>query len=253
MHRFFASVACVVFAHVAGPALAELTQWDTLIDPEAQDYKDPFLDLSYEAIDDLVTIVRSTASLEDPGLSDADRATATQKLNEARARLAAEGHDADWLISQRWVVAERRKAAATATNPKISGAQVTLGGFAIPAPPAEDGTPIVYLVPERGMCSHVPPPNPNQMIRAKLNVDWSPSKLHQPVKLSGRLLSEETNESFHIVDGIVPMRSSFVMDVVEVETMPVFSSNVPDANAWATKLAEKARAAGQSTSEQEQK
>ena len=34
------------------------------------------------------------------------------------------------------------------------------------------------------------------------------------------------------------------MDVAEVETMPVFSSNIPDTNEWAEKIAEDLRASG---------
>lgn len=249
MMRFLCSIAFISFACVA-PA-SEPLNWGDLIDRSAQEYEDPYLGLEYESLADLVVVARETSRLEGAELSDAERNLSTQKIGDAKTRLAEDGIDADWLISQRWVVAERRERAATAVNPDVDGKTVTLDGFAIPAPPAEDETQIVYLVPQRGMCSHMPPPNPNQMIRARLEGDWSPSMLHEPVRLTGRLIAEETEHAFHIVDGIVPMRSSFIMDVSVVETMPVFTSNFPDAEEWAAKIAEQARAAGQSATEEE--
>lgn len=240
--RLIASVGLVLFASLV---FAEEANWHDLIDKSAQNFEDPYIDLDDEQLGDLVIVARETARLEADGLSDQDRDASSAKIRDARGRLSTAGIDADWMISQRWVVAERREKAATAANPEIDGATITLGGFAIPAPPDEDGTPVVYLVPERGMCSHMPPPNPNQMIRARLNGDWSPQMMHEPVKLTGTLTARDTQHEFRIVDGDVPMRASFVMEVEAVQTMPAFSSQTQQNNEWATKLAEQLRASGQ--------
>ncbi|AXI54904.1 hypothetical protein C1J05_10715 [Sulfitobacter sp. JL08] len=141
--------------------------WADLVDETTQTYEDPFRDLNYQQIDALQTIVRNRELLNDPTLSEAQMADSAAKINAALEELAEDGIDADWLIEQRWVVADRREKAATAGNPALDGQIVTLAGFAVPAPPNEDGTTVVYLVPERGMCSHTPPPNANQMIRAR--------------------------------------------------------------------------------------
>jgi hypothetical protein len=95
------------------------------------------------------------------------------------------------------------------------------------------------------MCSHVPPPNPNQMIRARLNGDWAPQMMHEPVKLTGKLTVHDTQHVFRVVDGDVPMRASFVMDVEAVQTMPAIASRPQQNNEWAAKLAERLRASGQ--------
>jgi hypothetical protein len=249
--RILAIITSIVLLSGSASADSQLG-WADLIDPAAQNYEDPYLSLESDDLDNLRTVATESARLEAGGLSEENRAAIAQKLEDARSDLAAVGIDADWLISQRWVVAERREKAATFVNPEIDGAQVSLGGFAIPAPPAADGTPIVYLVPERGMCSHMPPPNPNQMIRARLSGDWSPSMMHEPVRLSGTLIVDESEYAFHIVDGVVAMKSSLVMYVSEVETMPAFSSRVPGTNYWAAKLSEQLRATRQSASQTEE-
>ena len=220
--------------------------WADLIDETTQTYEDPFRDLNYQQIDALQTIVRNRELLNDPTLSEAQMADSAAKINAALEELAEDGIDADWLIDQRWVVADRREKAATAGNPALDGQIVTLAGFAVPAPPNEDGTTVVYLVPERGMCSHTPPPNANQMIRARVKGDWSPSAMHEPVRLTGKLSIEETNHSFRIVDGEVPMRSSYVLEVSHTETMQDLMASTPQTNNWATSIAEKLRASGQS-------
>ena len=100
------------------------------------------------------------------------------------------------------------------------------------------------------MCSHMPPPNPNQMIRARVSGDWTPSMMHEPVRLTGRLSAEDTQHVFRIVDGDVPMRASFVMDVSTVETMKDLYSEVQATNDWAADLAARLRASGQLKSQQ---
>ena len=245
MFRLLSAAGFALCALLTAPVSAELIAWDDLIDQEAQTYEDPFLDLDYDQLDDLRAFAVETARLENADLSAEQKAMSTAKLEQAQAQLEQSGIDAEALLEQRWVVADRRKKAATAVNSQIDGETVSIGGFAIPAPPAEDGTRIVYLVPERGMCSHVPPPNPNQMIRARLSGDWSPSMLHEPVRLTGQLLAQETQHSFRIVDGDVPMQSSFVMEVANVETFKDLQANAEATNEWAQKLADDLRASGQ--------
>ncbi|MGA9412768.1 MAG: DUF3299 domain-containing protein, partial [Roseobacter sp.] len=135
--------------------------WADLVDPSAQIFEDPFRDLSSQQIEALRTIVQNRARLNDPTLSEAQMADSAAKINAALAELAEDRIDADWLIDQRWLVADLREKAAIAANPNLDGQIITLAGFAVSAPPNEDGTTVVYLVPERGMCSHTPPPNAN--------------------------------------------------------------------------------------------
>lgn len=224
MIRLSSAILVLVFALASATAATEIIGWDTLVDQEAQVYEDPYLDLAYEQLEDVRVVAVETARIEQGGMSEEERAAREDKRDQARLRLAAAGIDAEWLISQRWVVAERREKAATAVNPDLDGEVVTLGGFAIPAPPAPDGTPIAYLVPLPGMCSHMPPPNPNQLVRIRLNTDWRPDRLHQPVRVTGLLSIKSTEHVFNIVDGPVEMRASLLMDATGFHVFEGFSS-----------------------------
>lgn len=219
MFKRLSAVCFALCALFSAPASAEAIEWGDLVNKDAQSYEDPFLDLDYDQMDDLRTFAVETSRIENADLSEEQLSKSSLRLEKALDRLKSDGIDAQELLDQRWIVADLRKRAATAVNTELDDKTVSLGGFAIPAPPADDGTTVVYLVPQRGMCSHVPPPNPNQMIRARISGDWTPSMLHEPVRLTGRLTAQETQHVFRIVDGDVPMRASFVMNVQKVDTM----------------------------------
>ncbi|MEO9780018.1 MAG: DUF3299 domain-containing protein [Sedimentitalea sp.] len=246
----FSSLRCATLiallgATPAGASDSKPIDWADLMDQSAQTFDDPYRDLTYDQIDDLREIVAETSKIEQGGLGGDTNAQSESRIEEARERLAQDGIDADWLVAQRWVVAERREKAATSANSNLDGQTVSLAGFAIPAPADEDGAQVVYLVPARGMCSHMPPPNANQMIRARINSDWRPSMMHEPVRLSGTLSVQETNQSFRVVDGDVQMRSSFVLDVSRVETMQDLRADSEASSEWATSLVKRLRASGQ--------
>ncbi|MDV7145658.1 DUF3299 domain-containing protein [Tropicimonas sp. TH_r6] len=102
-------------------------------------------------------------------------------------------------------------------NPSLDDTTVEIGGFAIPAPPAEDGTPTAYLVEMAGMCSHTPPPPPNQLVLVKLDGEWPPDYVHQPVRLTGRLAIDPSDRVLMVVDGNVSMKSTWRLDLESVE------------------------------------
>ena len=245
MKRFATALAALPL--LVTVALAEPSQlaWDELIDQSVQDFEDPFATLEYENIERLVSIARLRGGIEGLPLDDAARAEAEAEIEVLVGELAKQGYDADWLISQRWVVAERRERAATSGNPALDGLDIVISGYAIPAPPADDGTNVVYLVPERGMCSHMPPPPSNQMIRARLPDGWTPSVMHEPVRLTGVLSIAAAEHTFTIVDGPVAMRSSFMMDVGRVETIEDMNAASQQTNDWAASLVARMRASGQ--------
>jgi len=204
-------------------------EWSELIDPAAQTFEDPYRNLSFEQLSILRDIVRTRAQLEGEGLDPEDRAEIEAQLSEKEAALAAEEIKVDWLLEQRWIVAQKRERAFNAGNPEVDGEIVRLSGYAILAPADPDGTPVAYLVPERGMCSHTPPPNPNQMIRVRLGTDWQPRYMHEPVHLTGPLSISPSEEVMVIVDGPVQMRATFAMEVNNAETVKDFGANARNA------------------------
>ena len=220
--RILTSLTLSLAIGTATPAWAESKiDWIDLIDEDAQNYEDPYRDLTPEQFYAFQTFVMTQRDLEldAPNLTAEQRSELEASLKDAEAALTADGIDIDWLIAQRWKVAERRELAASAGNPAVDGQTVTLGGFAIAGPPDEDGTAIVYLVPERGMCSHMPPPNANQMLRVRVTGDWRPRMIHEPVKITGRIRIDPSEQTFRIVDGPVLMRATYEMQAEEILTV----------------------------------
>jgi len=209
------SVCAVAFLLATSPAFAAERpglDWSQLIDQSVQDYDDPYRELAPEQLTSLVTVARLREMVEKGEPVDEER------LSRETLSLAADGIDIDGLIAQRWIVAERRERAATAGNKDVDGREVVLSGFVIPAPPDTDGSATAYLVAERGMCSHMPPPPPNQMIRLRLPDNWRPRSLYEPARVSGLLSIEPTTRTVPVVDGLVPMHATFTMNVSSVET-----------------------------------
>jgi len=245
-------VIAITLCLTAGVAPASEVAWSDLPDPSVQEYDDPYRDLTYDQIDSLRTIVQLRDRLNSSHIPEEKRGVLEVRLSGALKEWKTLSVDPDWLIAQRWAVAERRERAATAGNPAVNGQAVTLAGFAIAGPPDEDGTNVIYLVPERGMCSHMPPPPPNQMLRVRLTGDWRPSFVHEPVRITGRLSIDPSEQVFRVVDGPVAMNATFRMqatEVVAVGQMRVV--NDPGAvNEWAARITAKLRAAGQPSAKQ---
>ncbi|WP_170401420.1 DUF3299 domain-containing protein [Ruegeria arenilitoris] len=204
---------------VAAPGVA--LDWSDLPDPSVQVFDDPYRDLNPEQFDDVLFVVRLRGRLHKDVGSAEERLKWQELLIETEDALASDGIDIDWLLDQRHVVARNRERAGAAGNPELDGQTVTLAGFAIPAPPDADGNAIAYLVPQRGMCSHMPPPPPNQMIRVRLNEDWTPSYVHEPVRLTGKLTIDPSEQNMMVVDGFLPMRATFRLDADSVEPLEI--------------------------------
>ncbi|WP_165798772.1 DUF3299 domain-containing protein [Shimia abyssi] len=247
MKTLLLGMLAVIWAQTAW-AEAVGVAWSDLVDQSVQRFDDPYADLSAKQLQALIEIVQLRERLDGGQVFQEDRVSASARLRAAEGDLAEAGIDIDWLISQRWVVAERREAAAWAGNAALDGKTVILSGYTIPAPADADGRPSAYLVPERGMCSHSPPPAPNQMVRLRLNEDWAPRLLYEPVVVHGVLSLDPSKREVVVVDGYVPMHASFSLEVKIAEavhqTQPMAAQN----SAWVEQMKEKLRAANQEAS-----
>ncbi len=216
----FAAVTCTT------GALGEATvvDWNELVDQDAQVFHDPYRDLEPNQLIRLVTVARLREQVKKGAAID------EEQLSRETGSLTADGIDVDALIAQRWVVAKKREHASTAGNKTVDSRNVLLAGFVIPAPADADGIATAYLVPERGMCSHMPPPAPNQMIRLRLFNDWKPQAIYEPVRIAGRLVIDPTSRTVRVVDGLVRMRATFSIDVATIETQAgtVTQARTPD-------------------------
>ena len=201
VRRCLAIVVFMIASHSAwsGEAANEShsIDWSNLIDEAFQNFDDPYRDLEQDQLISLVTVAGLREKAEGgKSIDQVELAMKTKTLIDA-------GIDVDYLIEQRWIVAESRKQAATQGNESLDGSVVSLSGFIIPAPPDSDGFSTAYLVPERGMCSHMPPPPPNQMVRVRWQDEWRPRFIYEPVRLMGKLVIDPNEQSIVVVDGFV--------------------------------------------------
>ncbi len=118
--------------------------------------------------------------------------------------------------SQRWTVAQQRAQARIATNPALEKAEVTLSGYLIPAGTGADGQALGYIVPVVGMCSHIPAPPPNELVRLRFDPGMGTNSIYLPVSVTGTLHTEASDETIHLLDGFVRMQSLWRLDAKAV-------------------------------------
>lgn len=216
--RIIIAVLFVLSASLSAGA-ATPVDWTDLKDPHATAFEDPFETLGIRQLRSLATVVQVRKALADNSVSGDVRRRYQERLNRAEALLAASGVDTEHLLAQREDIALKRAKAALSGNPDLDGQEITISGFVIPVQNANGDAALGYLVPEYGMCSHIPPPDPNQMIRYTLTTDWRAGQLYQPVLLTGRLALNQSRVPISLVDGYVEMIASFDMDVTDVRPL----------------------------------
>ena len=67
------------------------------------------------------------------------------------------------------------------------------------------------------MCSHLPPPPPNQLVRVRLLDDPQGQSLYVPVRVTGRLRVEPSDATIFILDGEARMFSGWTLDASTVD------------------------------------
>lgn len=222
MTKFAFFAATVAFVTAAAPGVAgEPTpiEWSQLPDKSAQEFEDPYRDLAPQQMSDLMSLVRLREELETEGLTLDERGQIEARAAEFEAAMAADEIDVEWLLSQRWVVADRRREAAVATNAALDGQYVEIAGFLIPAPPADSGEQTAYLLPDRGVCNHLPPPPPNQLVRVLLEDVPETGGSCVPAAVRGKLRAEETRYEVVVIDHSLPMWSGWMIETNDVRVV----------------------------------
>ncbi|WP_342190345.1 DUF3299 domain-containing protein [Stieleria varia] len=198
-------------------AAPEEIEFSDLADPLAVVFDDPYRDMGFQLLNELKLILQVDERLAQNDFPEDERARLEARRTAAKDMLEINGYDVDELIAQRWEVAKKRKAALMATNPALDKVEVTLSGYLIPAPQAPDGNYYGYLVSQVGMCSHLPPPPPNELVRVKLKEDPQGQSLYVPVQVSGLLRVEASDATIFILDGESRMFSGWTLDANTVE------------------------------------
>jgi len=216
--RLLASVfVAAMLAATQASAKPEAIDFSDLVDPLAVVFDDPYRDMGSRLLNELKLLLELDQKLSQDDLAEDERARLTARRNAAKDMLEINGHDVDALLAQRWDVARKRQTASMATNPVLDGAEVVLSGYLIPAPQAVDGKYFGYLVPQVGMCSHLPTPPPNKLVRVRLLDNPQGQSLYVPVRVTGLLRAEPSVATIFILDGEVRMASGWTLDASIVE------------------------------------
>ena len=226
LHSSVALLGLLAISHSVQAQLSMPVDWSMLADPDARQFEDPYRDLSQSQFESLMDLARLQNALGGE-LAEGERAAMSERALELSQNLQAQGLDPEWILAQRELVAERRKRAALSTNPKFDGESVELTGYLLVAPDMEDGETVAYLLPDRGVCMHLPPPVPNQLIR--LDIDKLPEPLGPCINAAvrGRLTANETEAMVPVFDDTAHLWSSWRLDVREAITAGTLS---PDDN-----------------------
>jgi len=220
-----AALAIAVAPVIAGEATP--VEWSQLPDPPAQEYEDPYRNLAPEQMTDLMSLVRLREQLGADAMSVEERTQLEARITELEAALQAGGIDVEWLLSQRWAVADRRRHAAVATNAALDGQSVQIAGFLILAPPTDRGEASAYLLPDRGVCNHLPPPLPNQLIRLLMKEAPETGGSCVPAVIRGTLRAEESRHEVIVIDHSLPMWSGWMLEAIEVRVADRSMSDEP--------------------------
>lgn len=221
----------LILSIVAASATQMSVSWSRLVDQQAQTFEDPFKALSVRELNDLSTVVRLRKRLESDEVSGEARLRLAERLRLKESGLKEAGIDTDWLLSQRWTIAKKRKTAAWAVNEALDGQAVQLRGYLLIAGSVSERKVLSYLVPEFGMCSHTPPPPPNNLVRLKspANTEY-PEKPYAFVEITGTLHASPDSVLARVVDGQLSMASAWELRVENVELLAPNSSENPAQN-----------------------
>jgi hypothetical protein len=201
----------------ATPAAAiDTLDWNSLR-PASAAADNPFERLTLQQTDWITEIARGQL-LQARGLPLDAEATARQVA--LSAALAAEGLDAEALLRQRDVLIAQRRSAAQAPMQAVAGREVRLVGHLLPA--SADGATVTdwLFVPWGAACSHTPPPA-NQIVRIPAQ-DLADVDRHGPtlLVLTGRIEVREQESRLRFVDGVLPLRSAYVISDPKLDSLP---------------------------------
>jgi hypothetical protein len=216
--RFLISVfVAALLAATQASAEPEAIEFSDLADPFAVAFEDPYAAMGVDMLNELKLLVQSDEKLAGTDLDEETRTRLEARRAAAQEKLEANGYQVDALLEQRWDVAKKRQNARMAQNPIFDGVEVSISGYVIPGPQAADGSGFGYLVPQVGMCSHLPPPPPNQLVRVRLSADQQVESLYLPVRVSGLLRVEPSDETIFILDGESRMLSGWTLEADTVD------------------------------------
>ena len=118
----------------------------------------------------------------------------------------------------------------------LDGRTVELAGYALPSDREGDMVYQFLLIPWSGLCSHAPPPPPNQAVLITLKTPYKMSEAYQTVSVTGVLKPALEKTQLFILDGVSVIESGYTIggaavapadEVVGAEPPPLPSKSNP--------------------------
>ena len=94
-----------------------------------------------------------------------------------------------------------------------------IAGFLILAPPTDSGEASAYLLPDRGVCNHLPPPPPNQLVRLLMKNAPETGGSCVPAVVRGKLRAEESRHEVIVIDHELPMWSVWTLETDDIRVV----------------------------------
>ena len=210
-----------VFVQCALAQSATEVDWTMLADPDAQQFDDPYRDLTKQQFESLMALARLQLALGDE-VADEERSRLEKRASDISQNLQGQGLDPDWILSQREAVAQRRQRAAVSTNAELEGEYVELRGYLLVARDIENGTMVAHLLPDRSVCMHLPPPVPNQVVKLAIKQLPEPIGACIAASVRGRLSANENRVSVPVFDDTILLWSRWHLEVDEAITSGTF-------------------------------
>ena len=208
---------------LVGAAPAEVT-WADLLPKEEPGFHDPFAELSEKQLLDLALIARIRLLLE---RETADPAGAMAREEKGLvAKLAADGIDVDWILSQRERVKRERQKAAAQVDRSVDGREVRIPGYMLPLEYEGSRVSRFLLVPWVGACIHTPPPPPNQMFHVTVPGGVEDRGRFAALWVEGVLRPEPANYDLFLVDGTRSVGVAYVMSTDRISGYSDRESNI---------------------------
>jgi hypothetical protein len=98
----------------------------------------------------------------------------------------------------------------------LEGKTVELAGYALPSDREGDLVYQFLLIPWTGLCSHVPPPPPNQAVLITLKEPYRLSETYETVSVTGVLKPALEKTQLFILDGVSVIESGYTIGSARV-------------------------------------
>ena len=110
-------------------------------------------------------------------------------------------------------------------SPGLEGKRIELTGYLLPVDREGDLVYEFLLLPMSGLCSHMPPPPPNQAVHVFPAKPYKSTQIYEAVTVSGTLRPELEKTQLIILDGVSVIASGYRMAKAEIAK----AESVPDA------------------------